>query len=191
MSKQAVYIRSATSADIPIIAKIHIESSRIGYRGILPDEMLDKLDLKARVLLWNERFASFGSESRVWIAEITGQASGFCTTGPIASRNDKSSAEVYEIYSLYSRPKYWGMGVGQKLLEWSINDLRSRKVKRIILWTMLRNLRAQRLYKAMGFVDDHAVRHTERMEDDLKLEYDEMRYTITFADLAHAARPHE
>jgi hypothetical protein len=47
-----VRIRPAVLADAPRIAEVHVRSWQAGYRGLLPQHLLDGLDPVARLARW-------------------------------------------------------------------------------------------------------------------------------------------
>jgi GNAT superfamily N-acetyltransferase len=176
-----VSIRLANTADIPEIARVHLESTKAGYRGFVPDQMLDGLSLEGRVQLWNDRFEAFSLISRVWVAESSGSAIGFCSAG-VAGRPDAIShgvTEDAEIYSLFISPSHWRIGVGLKLANLAINYLRDNNFKSVILWTIIGNIGARRFYEYIGFFDDSVTKTTERFESGSLLAYDEVRFRFT------------
>ena len=63
-------IRRATIHDASGIAKVHVDSWRTTYTGIVPQEYLDSLDYAARTELWKRQLTE--SEAHFLIAEDTG-----------------------------------------------------------------------------------------------------------------------
>jgi hypothetical protein len=47
-------IREATIADVTAIDRVHVESWRTTYRGLLPDDYLGNLTYAQREPLWHE-----------------------------------------------------------------------------------------------------------------------------------------
>lgn len=50
-------IRKANSVDATSIAKVHVDSWRTTYKGIIPDEFLNNLSYEQRTELWKENLA--------------------------------------------------------------------------------------------------------------------------------------
>ena len=65
MTRVNVNIREAVSADIPALADCHLRAWQAGYRGILPDDLLDDLEHADFERSWrshlssDERFQSY------------------------------------------------------------------------------------------------------------------------------------
>ena len=55
-------IREATHADIPAIARLHVDSWRTTYKGILPDEFLADLNYEMRERQWQRTLSEEGLE---------------------------------------------------------------------------------------------------------------------------------
>jgi hypothetical protein len=49
-----MHIREATMADVAAIARVHVESWRATYKGLLPDGYLANLTYEQREPLWRE-----------------------------------------------------------------------------------------------------------------------------------------
>lgn len=53
--------RQATSQDAKRIAKVHVDSWRTTYQGIIPDSYLDSLSYEQRTALWKRNIADEGN----------------------------------------------------------------------------------------------------------------------------------
>jgi len=50
-------IRPATLTDAAAVARVHVESWKVAYRGIMPDDVIARTDLAYRTGFWAERIA--------------------------------------------------------------------------------------------------------------------------------------
>ena len=67
-------IRKATIVDAEDIAKVHVDSWKTAYKGILPDEFLNRLSYEQRTMLWERNTL----EQNVYVAEnAEGKVVGF------------------------------------------------------------------------------------------------------------------
>jgi hypothetical protein len=66
MSERAteITIREATPDDAAEIARVHIESSRATYVGLLPEETLSEMTYRKRTVNWSRRRGARSSASR-------------------------------------------------------------------------------------------------------------------------------
>ena len=64
-----VTLRDATPADALDIATVHVESWQVGYRGLMPDEVLDGLSISTRERWWHETLSGSGERSTLLAAD--------------------------------------------------------------------------------------------------------------------------
>src|SRR5882724_2870865 len=67
--EQDMQIREATMADVAAIARVHVESWRTTYKGLLPDDYLANLTHEQREPPWREIFSKPVGHSLVYVAE--------------------------------------------------------------------------------------------------------------------------
>ena len=151
-------IRPATLADAPGLARVHVDSWRAAYQGIMPDSVLDGLDVGAFEAHW-KRTIEQGTRSTL-IGEVEDQLVGFASLGP--SRDaDAVPLQTGELYALYLHPHVWGRGVGYAL--WSAALQRLDRFSEVTLWVLETNARARAFYERVGFrLEPNAVRSLER-----------------------------
>jgi ribosomal protein S18 acetylase RimI-like enzyme len=158
-------IRTATAADAPHIAHLHVETWRAAYRGQIPNAVLDGLGLERRAAFWQERLAA--APGQVFVAEQSGSIAGFCDLIPSRDK-DADSGSVAEIAAIYVLPQHWRMGAGRALCDTALAEARRRGYKVVTLWVLASNDRARRFYAAMGFGLDGATK-TDRTADGSEL----------------------
>ena len=66
---QTAVIRKATVDDAYGIASVHVRSWQVAYRGHMPDDFLDRLDVEKRMNMW--RALTQDSDKIIFIAEDT------------------------------------------------------------------------------------------------------------------------
>lgn len=143
-------IRLATADDALAIARVHVAGWQSGYRGLMPDALLNGLNVDARAKVWRDTITSGGPE-RLWVGAIGEDVVGFIAAGPC--RDADESGQVGEIWALYVDPDQWGAGVGTALLLTAIDDHESRYAA-TSLWVLTENSRARRFYRRCGFQAD-------------------------------------
>ena len=137
-------VRLAEPADAPAVASVHVKSWQAAYRGQIPDEVLDNLDVAERTAMW-ERASARGE---VWVALDGDEVVGFICTGP--SREADATSQLYAIYLL---PSAWGTGLAQPLAEAGLAGLTDT-----VVWVLEDNRRARRFYERLGFTVDGKTR---------------------------------
>jgi GNAT superfamily N-acetyltransferase len=138
-------IRIATPEDAERIAEIQVESWRAAYRGILPGEYLDGLDVSKRTQLWKK--FSGDMQAPLLVAEESDQIIGFCHL--IRSR-DPDAERAAEIAAIYLDPMHWRKGYGRKLCSTALSFSADQGFERVTLWVLEDNSPARRFYETMG-----------------------------------------
>jgi len=171
-----VIVRDARVEDASAVARIHVRSWQVAYRGLLPDEYLDELRPEDRVGRY--LFGDHEPNRPATIVAVTdGLVRGFATTGPA---RDADAAQAGERYALYLEPDAWGLGLGRRLIAEARARLGRQGFREAVLWVLVGNSRAERLYRADGWdVDGH------RREGEVwGVLVDEVRYRRSLVGLA-------
>lgn len=169
MESPPVEIGKATLADAKRIAKIQVAGWKAGYRGILPDGFLDRLDPEARVPMW-ERFLR-NEEGLMLVARSSSEPLGFCHLIPSRDADGEHSAEITAIYV---DPHHWRSGCGRRLFEVALASAADQGYAGMTLWVLTENSRGRGFYEAMGMHADGAMKTEERPGCTLH----EVRYRI-------------
>jgi GNAT superfamily N-acetyltransferase len=159
MDDDRVHIRRAEVADARRIADVHVRSWQVGYRGILPQDLLDGLDRQQRVPRWEARIGQSGWPIGVTlVAEEVDRLVGFAHLCPTRD-DDQDPASVGEVASFYVAPEVWGQGIGRALMDVSRETLIAADFFAASLWVLDTNARAIGFYQALGWRSDGAVKH--------------------------------
>lgn len=148
-------IRPATPVDAPSIARIHVETWRHAYRGIVPAAHLDCLSIERYTNGWTRNLQN--SPGTVLVAEQSRQVVGWVSFGP--SRDDGATTEA-ELYGLYVDPSHQRHGLGASLVRAAEQAIVERwpDAGRITLWVLERNEPARRFYTAQGYNAEGATK---------------------------------
>ena len=105
-------IRPASPKDAFDIATINVLGWQKGYKGLLPDEILDGMKVSEKRI---DRTKEIISNAEIYlVAENESGVVGFLTGGK--TRN-KDIPYTYEIYVFYVHPDYWRGGIGTALMQ--------------------------------------------------------------------------
>lgn len=152
MASQAptLRVRKAQPGDVRRIARIHRDSWRAAYAGILRRADLDGLTLWRLTRRWRQSLRG------VAVAEVDGRVEGFVLIGP--TRDADMADFAGEIFMLYVHPTAWGHGVGRALLDAAAATLARRGHRWLVLWVLAENTAAQGFYRRMGMARDGKTR---------------------------------
>jgi len=140
-------IREATAADAPAIARVHVESWRTTYRGIVPDDVLANLSVERRARGWAERLGKPGGPEFVYVAEDDTEAVvGFASGGPEREGDRRYTGELYAIYLLADQQ---GKGIGRQLARIVAERLATMGHDAMLVWVLAANP-ARHFYAALG-----------------------------------------
>lgn len=167
-------VRRAAPRDAVGIAGAHVRGWRVGYRGVLPDALLDQMSVADRVGTWRDRLTHPGPTDVITLVAVTGeQVLGFCTVGP--ARDGDAPVGTGELWALYVDPHHWRGGVGRALDDAAVVTLGATGVVRATLWVLTANDRARAFYEDRGWVADGATR-VDRRQGPVAVDLAETRY---------------
>lgn len=147
-------VRTAIPADAEAIAAVHVRSWQAGYRGLMPDQLLDGLSAAERVPRWRD-VAGQAGPGVLLVAEHGTGVAGFCAVAE-PSRDEDADPDVAEIGAIYVDPGHWRTGVGAALMEAALAHLNNRDWREVTLWVLEDNDAAIAFYARFGFAPDGA-----------------------------------
>ncbi|HEX8288721.1 MAG TPA: 3-deoxy-manno-octulosonate cytidylyltransferase [Pyrinomonadaceae bacterium] len=113
LENPTINYRKATVEDAPEIAKVHVESWRKSFTGIVAEEFLDNLSIEKREIAFREGFSN--SNYKMFVAETEKDGIvGFADFGKARKEVSGYDAELYAIYLL---PEFQRKGIGGELLK--------------------------------------------------------------------------
>jgi len=140
-------VRAARPADAPAIARVHVDSWRTSYRGILPDDFLASLSEAGYLERWTRQLDD--PSLLIFVAEEDGEVVGFSSGGKERAGEDGFSGELYAIYLLESAKRH---GHGRELVRATVEGLRSMGIDDMIIWALTDNTAARKFYERLGGV---------------------------------------
>lgn len=149
------------------MAYIHVNSWKSAYKSIIPDEILNNLDIDKRKAYFDKVIKS-KTEDNV-IAFEDNVATGFMTFG--SCRDDDKNNSFGEIRGIYLLPEFWHQGIGTKLIKWGINEIIDIGYKNISLWVLEENIQAREFYKKHGFIYDGTSKEVKIGKPLIELRY--------------------
>jgi ribosomal protein S18 acetylase RimI-like enzyme len=148
MSERAteITIREATPDDAASVARVHIESSRATYIGLLPEETLSEMTYRKRLVNWSKTLEDRSGGEFVFVAEARGEVVGFASGGPWREGDADFGGELYTVYLL---PEHQRRGAGRGLFRAVAERLARLGFSAMMLWVLEENP-ACRFYESLG-----------------------------------------
>lgn len=141
-------IREATHSDVLAISKVHVDSWRTTYRGIVPDEHLANLSYERRANGWYQILnRALEDGNFTYIAEDeSGEIVGFANGGV-----ERTGDPVYkgELTAIYIRQSYQEKGIGRRLVRVVAERLDRLGINSMLVWVLVDNPACQ-FYAALG-----------------------------------------
>ena len=140
-------IRVAEQRDVAGIAKVHVDTWRTTYGGIVPQEFLDALSYEGRERMWSATVSAPQPSEHLLVAENeSGEVIGFACGGKSRTVGGKYAGEIFAIYLLQ---EFQGKGFGKKLFTAAVNQMLADGIESAMLWALEDNASC-RFYAAMG-----------------------------------------
>ena len=144
MSTVLIEIRRAKASDAAAVADTHDEAWRCTYQGVIPGLELEKLVTRRGPDWWD---SAIRKGSRIAIPAFGDKVAGYANYGRNRARSLFYDGEIYE---LYLRPEYQGLGFGRRLFTSARRDLVQSGLKSLVVWALSDNDPAVEFYKALG-----------------------------------------
>lgn len=148
-------VREAGEGDARAIAAVHVLAWEAAYRGLLPDEVLDRLAIDDRERGWQQVLGEQVGDSFTLVATFDGVVAGFCAV-VAPSRDEDAGQRTAEVAATYVDPQAWRSGVGSVLLRSALSRIRDGGWQEATLWLFDRNDQARAFYTTFGFERDGA-----------------------------------
>lgn len=144
MNTVTIDIRKAEPRDAAAIADVHSEAWRGAYQGIIPHRALTAMINRRGPDWWAN---AIRRAATVLVIEIGGRIAGYTTIGRNRAHELKQQGEIYE---LYLRPEYQGIGLGSRLFAAARRRLADHGLKGLVVWALEENQNALAFYEGAG-----------------------------------------
>lgn len=140
-------IRPARVEDAAAMARVHVDTWRTTYPGIVSAEHLANLSYERSEQRWREHLTNPGAQMDFTALTPSGEVVGIASGGPV-----REPLEHYdgELYGLYIRQAWQGGGLGRRMLTVMAQHLAGRGFQSMILWVLKDNLAARGFYEKLG-----------------------------------------
>ncbi len=139
-------IRKAQEGDAEGIARVHVDSWRTTYRGIVPDEYLARLSYERREQVWKNALSQRPDSNLLFVAlDDMGRVVGFISGGKEREEDPDYRGELYAIYLL---EEMQGHGLGRRLVTQLVEGLLEMGLDSMLVWVLAENPACQ-FYQAL------------------------------------------
>jgi ribosomal protein S18 acetylase RimI-like enzyme len=142
-----VALRVAGPDDLDSIVAVFLECWRVSYAGVLPPEVIDRMDDDSARELWREALGRPGTTLVAW---RDGEALGLVRFSRVA--------EIGHVASLYVSPRSQGAGLGSRLLAAAESELALDGAVDATLWVFRDNAPSITFYARNGWLPTGAER---------------------------------
>lgn len=144
----SVELRQAGPDDLEGIVAVFLDCWRQSYRGVMPDDLVDRMTEETATALWGRGLAA--SEATVVVAlhdELLLGVTKYALDGSVG-----------RVHSLYVSPHARRLGLGRRLLDHAAADLAAGGATAVTLWVFADNAPSIGFYKACGWLPDGVTR---------------------------------
>jgi ribosomal protein S18 acetylase RimI-like enzyme len=138
-------IREATPADGAAIAAVNVVSWQVGYRGLLPEEMLAGLSVAELEQRWTAGLRAGGARVSTLVA---------CRGADVGADLAEPGTDLGELRTIYVHPDHWRHGIGSRLHTAALHKLATSGFPLAVLFALVGNDRAISFYRRAGWVMD-------------------------------------
>jgi len=129
-------IREAVCSDAAQMAKVHVDSWRTTYRGILPETFLASLSYEWREQKWRKILCEQNDNGFGLVAETEAGEVVAIACGRFDSGDSEYTGELNTIYLLEA---YQRQGIGKKLVVEVVKRLAAHGIYSMIVWAIADN----------------------------------------------------
>ena len=149
-ASRQINVRPARVEDAPGLARVHVDSWRTTYRGVVPEAYLAGLSYERREQMWRTILQveqGEGAASFSYVAEDeTGQVIAFVNGG-----RERSGISGYdgELYAIYLLAEVQGRGLGRRLVHTLVEHFVRQGITSMTVVVLADNA-ARYFYEALG-----------------------------------------
>lgn len=144
MNTLTIDIRRAEPRDADAIADVHRDAWLGAYAGIIPHKALTAMINRRGPQWWSNAIRNATS---ILVVDLGGTVAGYATIGRSRAKQLKPQGEIYE---LYLRPEYQGIGLGSRLFKAARQRLIQHGLKGLVVWALEDNGNAMSFYEGSG-----------------------------------------
>ncbi|MBR0554144.1 GNAT family N-acetyltransferase [Ciceribacter sp. L1K23] len=147
MTTLSIDVRPAEPQDARNISEAHRLAWQHAYAGIIPHRALTRMIERRGETWWRK---AVRGPATVLVADVAGTIAGYATVGLNRARALPQEGEIYE---LYMRPEYQGIGLGHTLFTEAKRLLKFLECRGVVVWCLEDSDNAVRFFRSNGGID--------------------------------------
>jgi GNAT superfamily N-acetyltransferase len=166
-----VSVRPASADDVAEIARIHVETWRFGYAGILPAPVLDGLTVDAAAAAWREAVLEPPSPRHHVLVAVEGRwIVGFAALGPAddLQPDDADQEATVSIGPVVVEPRWARRGHGSRLMAAAVDVARGDGMTRAVSWIPEQDTVSREFLAGGGWAPDGLARALDTGAGELR-----------------------
>ncbi len=136
-------VRHAKLSDAPAISRVHTQSWKDTYTGLMPEEFLNSRTPEKAEEHCLHILKNLKPRGAALVLEVEGVIAGLVYCG---EQRDAVEGFDGEVYAIYVDKKFHGRGLGRELLRGAAGFLLSAGFKSLVIWVLTEN-------KSRGFYE--------------------------------------
>ncbi len=134
--KSPLALRPARRTDALGIARVHVETWRNTYAGMVPEAYLLEMSESRQAIVWQRNLDNLEDKDMVLVAEAGEEIVGFANFGLTRSPDLPYEGEVY---ALYVTVDWQGQGVGRDLVTGAFECFQEFGIDSALVWVLAEN----------------------------------------------------
>ena len=136
-------IRDLIPADAEVVAQLHAQTWEDTYRGMLPSEMIDRMNVTSLLPFWQKELVEQREDMhRLGALDHQGEIIGWCVVG---KARDPGLPET-ELWAINIPKKHQGLGAGKALMLEAMRRVHQSGQEKLYLWVVDQNQNAIDFY---------------------------------------------
>lgn len=132
-----IIIRKANNSDLNGIIRVNVETWKIAYKGVVPDDLIRGFAMRTQDKGWQKKLKNMIEENIFFIAETNeSEIIGFAIGGLEMSKNSNYKGELMGIYILKECQR---QGIGKSLTGKIVKELIKMNINTMLVWVLEKN----------------------------------------------------
>ena len=144
-----ILVRPAKIDDVAAVAKLHVDTWRTTYSGLIAPDFLSSLTYEEKEAQWMQGMKASSSRTQRLVATHDGVVAGFSIVG---QRGPDEWGDASEMYALYVAEGLQGRGIGKQLFDSASTWAHDAGHDRLIIRVLKGNEPAIRFYGSRGAI---------------------------------------